>query len=228
RPRSRPHRQGRVALGILFLLRPHADSDWLVRRPFQPEMALCRHVSAMVAGARLFRVRNQPGDADDISRDSRDRRVHLLTGRHENCEPHLSAVQARSSLGPVRFRHPNRPCGRWHPDSLDDPPLRLAPDAHIGRIFRNALGDPMDLDLSFQTARAKTYRVRSAALTRARHTGPDDKSESGGYLPRILLFRILLVSPRKLAAGLPGNRSPLDDPESGVLRIAALFRLRDQ
>ena len=64
--------------------------------------------------------------------------------------------------------------------------------------------------------------------SRASTASAVDQSQPDRYLPRFLLFRLLLVPVCHLAARLPGDRAPLEHPACRLLLRAALFRLWGQ
>src|SRR5438105_7659524 len=76
--------QGSLAFLFFLVVRAHASSHWLVRRPIQFALALCRSIRPVVIRAGTYGPRRQPCRFDWVPRSSVGRVLLVLPRSNQN------------------------------------------------------------------------------------------------------------------------------------------------
>ena len=92
-----PGGQGRVAVGVLLVLRLDADPDGRARGSRQPSLAVCRGIHAVVCLSGTDRILDGSGNVDRVSYVARHRRSRLSAGGLQNREPALPRLPSAAS-----------------------------------------------------------------------------------------------------------------------------------
>src|SRR6185312_3494847 len=120
---------------------------------------------------------------------------------------------------------PDRSGDGRRPRAVDADALWLARDVRGGWLHRVALADSLVSADALEPSRVRVDDANEARRVRGSGDEARHQSQPARRVPRLLLLRLLLVLPRELAAGLPGDGARPDADESRRLRGLAILRL---